>query len=336
MEANSTSVSFIVPTLRRPDFLRQCIASILSQTVHPSEILVGARADDKESREAAQSFTGDEPIRIIEAKGVGVVGSMSSCLLESKGEYVVLVDDDVQLPPSWLEKMLKHLDEHPDVVGTAGRDALQDHPERRRHERRVMDVGTFHWYGRITGNHHRGGGEPRRVDILRGSNCLFRGAFIRETGFEQRLRGKGAQVNWELAIAFQAMARKARLFYDPSVEVMHHVAPRFDSDVLHRGGYDATAISDNAFNETLVVLAHCRGWRRISALAWQAAVGSPLVPGVAHWIKRALQRDPHLTDRLLSTIKGRMDAIRYCSKSSAAERSVGSAHGEGSPSVSPK
>lgn len=313
----SAEVCFIVPTLKRPRFLSQCLSSLTAQTLQPRRVLVGIRPDDAESLALVERQASDLHVQAVEARGVGVVGSMSSCLEATKEEFVALVDDDVELPPHWLETMLRHLKCHPDVLGVSGRDLLQDHPAMRREEKRLMNVGRLHWYGRITGNHHRGAGAPRRVHILRGSNCLFRGDFLREVGFEAELRGKGAQVNWELALGFQAMKRGKTFFYDPGMEVIHHVAPRADADSLHRGGWNAAATSDCAFNETLVVKKHLRGVRRITSLGYQALVGSSMVPGLAHALRQWWRRDPLASSRVLATLSGRLDALRHGGSSPA-------------------
>lgn len=305
----SVSVAFIVPTLKRPEFLRCCLHAIQFQTVAPAAVLLGVRADDGESCAVAKEFHCRLPIRVVEARGVGVIGSMSSCLAEAQEKYIALLDDDVELPPHWLETMVRHLESCLDVLAVAGRDLLQDHPELRRTEKQVLDVGRVHWYGRITGNHHRGGGEPRKVDILRGSNMLLRGSFLREVGFEQRLRGQGAQVNWELALAFHAMQRGKRFYYDPRIEIIHHTAPRFDADNLHRGGYNASAVFDCAFNESLVVALHARGLQRISVLCYQVCIGSPLVPGVARFLIQFLRCEPHAVERFLMSLRGRIKAV---------------------------
>ncbi len=304
------SVSLIIPTLRRPDFLRRCLAAVAAQTVLPTQVLVGVRSDDAPSVAVVQEFSYRLPLRVVAAEGVGVIGSMSSCLAEATEECIALSDDDVELPPEWLETMLRHLQEQPGIVAVGGRDLLQDHPEMRRTEKRLSEVGTFHWYGRMTGNHHRGGGKARRVDILRGSNCLFHGDFLREVGFEKRLRGLGAQVNWELALAFQARRRGKSFFYDPDVGVVHHASPRFDRDSLHRGGFDATGTSDNAFNETFVTVCYAPGFRKWMALAYQMAIGSSLAPGVLHGLRQILTLQPKLLPRLQATVSGRSQALR--------------------------
>jgi glycosyltransferase involved in cell wall biosynthesis len=310
--AKEETVSLIIPTLRRPQHLGRCLASLVHQTNKASEVLVGIRADDHSNDEVLKKFEEQLPVRSVEAKGVGVVGSMNSCLREASGDYIGLLDDDIELPPKWIERMVGHIRSRPDVYAAGGRDLLQDHPEMRRHEPLTNDVGRFHWMGRITGNHHRGGGKARKVDILRGSNFLLRGDFLREVGFETELRGKGAQVNWELALALQARQGGARFVYDPEVEVIHHVGPRYDSDNIHRGGLDFGGTVDIAFNETLVLLKHGRGLFRVTSNLWQVLVGSGVCPGLVHVFRQLLSNRSHLLGRVVATARGRLEAAKFC------------------------
>jgi GT2 family glycosyltransferase len=299
-------VALIVPTLRRPDFLYRCLRSLESQrTSHSIGVLVGIRADDDLSRPVVRKFRDTLRIRQVEAKGVGVVGSMNSCLARAQAEFIGFVDDDVELPPDWVEIMIRHLENHPEVLGVGARDLLEDHPEMRRREPRILDVGRLYWFGRMSGNHHRGGGKPREVNVLRGSNCLYRGAFLRGVGLDETLRGKGAQVHWEVALGLQARRQGKRLFYDPEIGVLHHVAPRLNYDQIHRGriSYDATV--DIAFNETIVILKYASGVFWLTALVWQLAVGSSLCPGVASLIRSALRGEPVSLLRIRATLKGR-------------------------------
>jgi GT2 family glycosyltransferase len=302
---NPTEVSFIVPTLRRPDYLLRCLSSLALQTERPTEVLVGIRADDDLSPPIVRAFSDRLEIKEVNAKGIGVVGAMNSCLTEAKGRLIGLVDDDVELPPNWLEKMIHHLDAHLDVLGAGGRDFLQDHPAKRRSEPHTLDVGRLHWFGRITGNHYRGNGVPRKVDLLRGSNCLYRGDFLRSVGFDESLRGQGAQVHWELALALLARRREKHLFYDPEIEVLHHVAPRMDSDQIHRGRFSFDATVDLAFNETYIILKYGSGMFRIAGLLWQLLVGSRACPGIANLIRGAIKSRPFGFQRVRATLKGR-------------------------------
>ena len=306
------TVSLIIPTLRRPEHLERCLASLVPQSKPADEVLVGVRADDNTNDNVLKRYAEKLPVRAVEAKGVGVVGSMNSCLRQASGDYIGLLDDDVELPPDWIERMVGHVRSSPKVYAAGGRDFLQDHPEMRRSEPLTGDVGRFYWFGRITGNHHRGGGNARPVDILRGSNLLLRADFLREVGFETDLRGKGAQVNWELALALQARQRGARFIYDPEVEIIHHVGPRFDADSIHRGGFDFSGTVDIAFNETLVLLKHGRGLFRVSANLWQLLVGSAVCPGLLHVGRQLLSNRSHLLSRVAATARGRLDAAKFC------------------------
>jgi GT2 family glycosyltransferase len=309
------SVSLIVPTLFRPAYLSRCLSALANQTVPPDEVLVGVRADDRESGAMVKQFARRLPVYCITAKGVGVVGSMNSCLEAARGRLVGFLDDDVELPAWWLETMSQHLQRHPNVVGAGGRDLLQDHAEMRATEPLTEDVGRFRWFGRISGNHHRGGGQPREVDLLRGSNCLYDGDFLRSVGFETGLRGEGAQVHWELALALQARRRHKRLFYDPGVKVLHHVGPRMDDDEIHRGHFSYRATVNLAYNETFVVLKHGSGLFRATALIWQVLVGTHGCPGIGWLIRSALRRKPLAFSKLGATIEGRSFSFLTIAKS---------------------
>lgn len=305
----SPSVSFIIPTLRRPLFLKSCLKAILAQTTSATEVLAGIREDDETNDGVFADVNGDVPIRKIRAEGRGVVGSMNSCLAVAKSEFIALLDDDVEIPPHWLKTQLTHLQSHPDLAGASGRDILLDDPEMRRLEATTLDVGRFHWYGRISGNHHCGAGPPRCVDILRGSNCLFDGEFLRRAGFDDRLRGNGAQVNWELGLALQARKRGRRFLYDSTLQVPHHVAPRHDADQLHRRGFDAQALEDMIYNEALMLGIHGPGHLQIATNAWNILVGGGLTVGLLKAVQLFLRRDPYLGKRITACARGRWAAL---------------------------
>ena len=302
-------VDVIVPTLKRPEHLRRCLTALRRQTIKPSHVWVGVRADDQDSPAVIAEFEATLPVTAVEARGVGVVGSMSSCLKECREDYIALLDDDVEIPPQWLGCMMAHLRASERVVAAGGRDLLMDDPEMRRAEPVVEDVGNVHWFGRVTGGHHRGGGRARNVQVLRGSNCLFVGEFLRSSGFETDLRGKGAQVNWELALGLQAQARGLHMVFDPALRVIHNVAPRHDGDTVHRGVFNFEGTSDIAFNETFVVLKHARGLVRWTIPLWQLVVGSHVCPGLFRAVDfvRAPRSMPG--HRFAATWKGRLAAF---------------------------
>jgi glycosyltransferase involved in cell wall biosynthesis len=303
------SVDFIVPTLMRPDHLTRCLDSLVTQTAPITRIFVGIRSDDSASREVIADFAKRGPVIGVTAEGVGVIGSMNSCLRQATSDIVGLVDDDVELPTDWLARIASHLQGDKEAVAAGGRDLLMDYPEMRRSEPLTEDVGRFCWFGRTIGNHHLGGGKARRVDILRGSNVLFRGDFLRECRFDSQLAGRGAQVHWELALALQAKQRGYHMIFDPQVQVLHHVAPRLDNDTLHRGQFDAAATRDVAYNESSISLRHGRGLHRWMMLSWQLLIGSAICPGAVRLIPRLIREGAMALRRYVATTRGRLDAM---------------------------
>lgn len=148
------------------------------------------------------------------------------------------------------------------------------------------------------------------MQVFRGSNVLFRGDFLTQAGFETELRGQGAQVHWELALAFQAASLGQSLFYDPGIQVLHHTAPRHDQDSVHRGIFNFRGVLDMCYNETYVVLKHAPWNMKWAILAWQLLVGSRSTPGLANLLRRLVARDANIWLSVQATMQGRIDAWR--------------------------
>ena len=302
-------IDFIVPTYNRPDHLQRCLTSLVNQSHPISAIYVGVKESDATSYKVISDFSTNRSIMAVKAEGTGVIGSMNACLRRCTADLIGLADDDVELPISWLNSMLAHLRRHPLAIAAGGRDMLMDYPAMRRDEKLMNDVGRLKWFGRVSGNHHRGAGKARQVDILRGSNILFRGNFLREVGFDTDLAGSGAQVHWELSLGLQAKQRGYHMIYDPEVLVTHHVAPRMDSDTLHRGIFDRSATSNIAYNETSIALRHARGYHRVTMLLWQALIGTPICPGLARVLPSMLRNEETAMTKFQATMAGRLKAI---------------------------
>ena len=312
MNTQPDTIDIIIPTLKRPDHLRRCLEALLQQDKPADQILVGVRADDDVTQAVIHAYESSLPVRAVEARGVGVVGSMNSCLKECHAQWIALLDDDVEIPPHWLSTMLAHVRSRSDVVAAGARDMLMDYPEMRKTEPLEEDVGNVHWFGRVTGGHHRGGGKPRTVQVLRGSNCLFHGGFLRSCGFESGLRGRGAQVNWELALGLQAKAQNLKMIFDPTVRIIHNVAPRHDGDTVHRGIFNFEGTSDIAYNETFVALQHGTGLVRWTIPLWQALIGSHVCPGLARAVDFILRPRSQPRQRFAATLAGRLAAFKAC------------------------
>lgn len=297
-------MTVIVPTYRRPSDLCRCLEALKGQERPADQVLVTVREDDRETNTFLREYEADPlPLRIVRLAVPGVIAAMSAGLTEAEGEIIALTDDDTAPYPDWLARIEAHFAADPQVGGVGGRDwQPNDHRSR-------SVVGKVQWHGRVVGNHHLGVGEARAVDVLKGANCAYRAEPLKKIGFEQRLRGNGAQVHWELALGLAMRRAGWKLIYDPAVAMDHFIAQRFDEDANHRGFFSAAGLTNSVYNETLILLTYLPPLRRAAFLAWALLVGTWGEPGPLQVPRLLARRDKEVWGRMRATYAGRLGAV---------------------------
>lgn len=99
------SVSIIVGTFDRPNELRNCLLGLTSQETDRSvEIIV---VDNHPISQLTPPIVSEFPnVKLINETRQGVAYARNAGIVASSGEIIVTVDDDVTVPPGWLEKLL--------------------------------------------------------------------------------------------------------------------------------------------------------------------------------------------------------------------------------------
>ena len=301
-------ISVLIPTYRRPQDLRRCLAALNAQTRQAEEVIVVVRDTDAETRGLLADCPPALPgLRVITVCASGVLAAMTAGLEAAAGDIIALTDDDTAPFPDWLARIEACFDAHPEAGGVGGRDwQANDHRSRE-------IVGKIQWHGRVIGNHHLGVGGPREVDILKGANCAYRAQPLKKIGFETRLRGGGAQVHWELALGLAMRRAGWKLIYDPAIALDHFPAQRFDDDANHRGIFSAAGLTNSVHNETLILLTYLPPLRRVVYLLWALLVGTWADPGPFQVPRLLVRRDKNVWQRLCATYKGRLLAINIAS-----------------------
>lgn len=105
------SVALIVTTYNRPDALELVLKSALAQTRLPDEIIVaddGSRQDTAEVVEFIRSYT-DIPVKHSwrPDDGFRAAESRNRALAQAKSDYIILIDGDMILDPSFIADHLK-------------------------------------------------------------------------------------------------------------------------------------------------------------------------------------------------------------------------------------
>jgi O-antigen biosynthesis protein len=102
---NHIKVSINLATYDRPDDLRNCLQCLLlQQTLREVEIVV---VDNHPSSGLTPPVLAEFPsVRLVNESRQGLAYARNAGFAASTGEIVIATDDDVTLPPDWLEKLL--------------------------------------------------------------------------------------------------------------------------------------------------------------------------------------------------------------------------------------
>ncbi len=289
------AVDVVVPTFRRPDALRRCLAALAVQEHAPARVLVVVRADDFSSQRVVdEARTSTANVEVVTVGEPGVIAAMSAGVAATTAPIVAFTDDDAEPRPDWLARVVRHF-EDPAVGGVGGRDLVpgQTTPL-------AEDVGRFERWGRLVGNHHLGTGPARDVDVVKGVNMAFRADALALPAAGV-LRGRGAQVDFEVLVSTWARRRGWRLLYDPAIVVDHEGAARTGDDARGRPRWNA--VYDAGHNAVAASALLERGLLR-RRLAFGVAVGTRDRPGVVRAVAAAVRREPEVVRRTLPALAG--------------------------------
>lgn len=298
--------SVIIPTWQRPEFLGNAFRGLAKQSTQFDEVVVSVREDDKATRDwlAVPENLRMLPITVATVSVPGVVASMQAGVDQSTGDIVCLLDDDAEPLEDWLEKIIATFRNHSSIGAVGGRDLLMYLSAEERDQNLTEKVGIMNWFGRTTGSHHIGKGGLRNVITLKGCNCAFRGELIKGIGFDENLRGADTQTHWETSLCFSVLLADYLVSYDPSIQVMHYVAPRHGPDQNFRGGYSPEGIFDQAHNDAYVYGFKFRGYKKILHHLYSILFGSLAYPGFVQCFRLLMRKDPHATEKFLLTVRG--------------------------------
>lgn len=313
--------SVIVPTYRRIAELERCLAGLEQQTRRANEIIVTVRDTDAQTMAVLRQRPNlATPLKIVSVSEPGVVAAMNAGLAAASGDLIALTDDDAVPWPDWLARMEGHFRADAQLGSVGGRDWVY-HDGVLEEGQAKSDVGQMSWFGRITAGHHLAVGPPREVCVLKGVNCAYRAAPLREIGFDTRMAGSGAQVHWELALGLAMRRAGWRLLLDPAIAVNHYPAQRFDED--QRRSFSGMAVRNAVANETLVLFEHLRGSARLAFLFWAIAIGTIGGPGLLQVPRLILLRRRYPFRLWWATLRGRVAGLKTFFKTrhrSGAER----------------
>ncbi|MER3491246.1 MAG: glycosyl transferase family A [Mastigocladus sp. ERB_26_2] len=300
------TISVMIPTYRRPQDLARCLKALEQQTRKPEQVVVVVRDTDTDTWSFLQDYHPQGfSLEAAMVKVPGVVAAMNVGLDAAKGDMIAITDDDAAPHPDWLARIEAYFVSDPRIGGVGGRDLVYVNNELiYKGESKV--VGKLQWYGRVIGDHHKGIGAAREVDVLKGVNMAYRRSAIAGLRFDERMLGTGAQVHFELAFSLALRSQGWKLIYDPLIAVDHYPAQRFDEDQRHN--FNHLAWKNAVHNETLALLEYLPPLRLVVFMLWATLVGTRKAFGLLQLLRFLPKEKTLAWQKWLASMQGRTQA----------------------------
>lgn len=109
-------VSLILPVYNSYKFLNDCVRSILNQTFVDFELIMVDDGSTDKSLELCQEWsTKDKRIKVYHQNNLGPSAARNSGIRIANGQWIVFVDSDDKVLPTYLSEMYKIVSNHEDV-----------------------------------------------------------------------------------------------------------------------------------------------------------------------------------------------------------------------------
>ena len=114
----SVVVSIVIPVYKNNAEISDTIESCLNQTFKEYEILLVNNNASAETLAAVHPFVAKHPgkIRVVSESRQGACSARNRGIIESKGEYIALLDDDDMMYPRRLEAQVSAAEKHPEAA----------------------------------------------------------------------------------------------------------------------------------------------------------------------------------------------------------------------------
>jgi glycosyltransferase involved in cell wall biosynthesis len=193
------AVTVLIPTVDRYPYLETLLDQLRKQTVPPLEIVIVDQTPvDRRKTDLAAKFS-DLPIRLLTLDRAGQCSSRNAGIESSRGEFLIFLDDDDEVPPDLIEKHLAALERFRNDVscGVADEDGAGPLPEA---------------FRRI-----------RASDVFPTNNSLIRMSALAGSGLFDLAYERGARADADLGMRLYLAGNLMVL--NPEIHVLHRHAP---------------------------------------------------------------------------------------------------------------
>lgn len=225
---NNPLISVIIPTYQREEPLRDTLEDVLKQDYPNLEILVIDQT--LEHTETIKTYleqlekTGK--INWFKVNWASLPGARNYGVRRAKGEIILFIDDDVQLPAGYLQNQANNYN-NPEIGAVAGRvfDRMKLSDSQREYQgeytieylpSEAMDPGIAWYYIDLVHTI-----KPQQVISVRGCNMSFRQEIFTKYNiwFDERFRGSAVREESDFCLRLRNTPYK--IWYDPEAHLIH-------------------------------------------------------------------------------------------------------------------
>ncbi len=210
--------SVVIPVYGKLDYTLACLRSLAVLRARvPFEVIV---VDDCSPDDSVETLARVQGLRLVRnAVNLGFVRSCNAGAAAARGEYVVMLNNDTEVQPDWLDALIDTFASEP-RAGLVGSKLLYP-------DGRLQEAGGILWndatgwnYGRLDDPSKPEYCYQRDVDYISGASIALRRSLWNELGgFDERY----APAYFEDAdLAFAVRQAGFRVVYQPASRVVHH------------------------------------------------------------------------------------------------------------------
>ena len=293
--AAGLTIAVVIPTWKRPHYLRRALDAVAAQSYRASAVYVVARADDAPTWEVLNELPRVNAVPVRRPGFLAPLVAAQNALRAASEDLVAIFDDDCEPDKMFLERVISLYDD-PTVAGVGGR-CLSFYRGERIPMSPARRVGKIDWLGRAFGGMSAEPLTPgvREVDFIMGGAGTYRRSLFCAFEFPREM-DRDVAYAYEQFIGSQAR-RRGRLLYEPSAVVVHHTAEReaigmrpVDLDDANQRALGVRARLAGAWNSAFALWHETRGFKRIVVCASFLLVGSSEFPGPIYRLMKPWRR----------------------------------------------
>lgn len=231
-----SSISVIVPTIGRPESLRNLLQSLSIQTVRVAEVVVADGSSTGETEAVINDPMWKSKgliLRHVRVRPPNAVRQREAAISQAEGELLLLLDDDVVLEPDCVGQMVRVLTDVPDSVAVSANYKNQGWPQPtkpwRMYMRYILRLNEGEWQGRVVGPLLRFGyytpvGAYLPMEwIGTGKSLIRKKAYYEAGGFSDFFLHR-CTMNEDVDLGIK-LSKVGRILFCPTALLSHYHAP---------------------------------------------------------------------------------------------------------------